>query len=143
AGVPFAVLSRPEEAWPVAPAKESGYRFLGYRLSRDDRPTFRYALGAIMFEDFPNPMVTGKEVSLRRVLTAAVAKPADNLFYRAAVGNKIEEIGKGWYRVDGAWKLKVDGDLAPRVRQSGGKAELLVPVRFAGGKARIVLEYAW
>lgn len=143
AGVPFAILSKPEAAWPSAPAKEIGYRFRGYRLTRDDRPTFRYVLGAIEFEDVPNPIVTGKEVSLRRVLTATATKPADNLFYRAAVGNKIEEIGKGWYRVDGTWKLKVDSDMAPKVRQSGGKAELLVPVRFAGGRARIVLEYAW
>ncbi|HKB36479.1 MAG TPA: hypothetical protein VKD72_08505, partial [Gemmataceae bacterium] len=143
AGVPFAVLARPEEAWPAALAKESGYRFLGYRLTRDDRPTFLYALGTIKVEDFPNAVVSGKEVSLRRVLTATADKPGDNLHYRAAVGNKIEEIGKGWYRIDGAWKLKIESDAAPRVRQSRGKSELLVPVRFADGKARIVLEYAW
>jgi mono/diheme cytochrome c family protein len=140
-GVPFAVLSKPDTAWPVASAKEIGYRFLGYRLTGDDRPTFRYALGAIEFEDFPNPVVTGKEVSLRRVLTATSTKPADTLYYRAAVGSKIEAIGKGWYRIEGAWQLKVDSEA--KVRQSGGKAELLVPVRFVAGKARLVLEYAW
>jgi len=143
AGAPFVVLSKPEEAWPAKPSKELGYRFLGYRLTPDDRPTFLYALGTIKFEDFPNAVVSGKEVSLRRVLTATADKPGDNLYYRAAVGNKIEEIGKGWYRIDGAWKLKVESDAAPRVRQSSGKRELLVPVRFADGKARIVLEYVW
>ena len=45
--------------------------------------------------------------------------------------------------IEGGLKVKVDSAAAPTVRQSAGKAELLVPVRFTDGKAQIVLEYAW
>jgi hypothetical protein len=39
--------------------------------------------------------------------------------------------------------MKVTADGKPVVRQSGGKSELLVPVTFAGGKAKVVVEYSW
>jgi mono/diheme cytochrome c family protein len=141
-GVPFAALSQPEELWPAAPAKAQGYRFLGYRLSSDDRPTFLYALGDVKVEDFPSP-VAGKEVSLRRMLRLTAAAPVQGLNFRAAVGSKIEPLADGWYRVDGAWKLRLEGSGPARARQSGGKSELLLPVRFTGGKAEIVQEIAW
>jgi hypothetical protein len=141
-GVPFAVLSRPEETWPAAPAREQGYRFLGYRLTPDDRPTFLYALGEVRVEDFPSP-VAGKEVSLRRALVLTAAPAVKDLHFRAAVGNKIEALADGWYRVDGVWKVKLGGAGPARVRQSGGKAELLLPVRFTDGKAQVVEEIAW
>jgi hypothetical protein len=63
------------------------------------------------------------------------------LTFRAAVGAKIEPAGGGWFKVDG-WKVRIDGAEAT-VRQSGGKAELLVPIRPTGGKARFVQEFAW
>jgi mono/diheme cytochrome c family protein len=139
AGVPFAILAKPEEAWPTTPAKAQGYRFLGYRLTSDDRPTFLYSLGDVKVEDFPNPVV-GKEVSLRRTLRLTATQAIDNLHFRAAVGTKIEALGDGWYRIDGTWKMKVEGGV---IRQPPGKAELLVPVRFTDGKAQVVQEYVW
>jgi hypothetical protein len=139
-GVPFATLAKPDDAWPGAAAKAQGYRFLGYRLSPDDRPTFLYAAGEINVEDLPEA-VAGKEPSLRRRITLTAEKPVAGLYHRAAVGTKIEAVEGGWYRVDGYWKIKV-GDGA-NVRQSGGKTELLVPVRFDGGKAQLVQEYVW
>ena len=141
-GAPFATLPTLKEAWPTAKSKTIGYRFLGYRLSSDDRPTFRYALNGITVEDFPNPEVSGKEAHMRRTLTLTSAKPVEGLYYRAAVGNKIEATGDGWYQIDGTWKLKIEGG-APQVRQSAGKTELLVPVRFKDGKARFIQVYSW
>src|SRR5262249_40428909 len=88
AGTAFAILARPETAWPTTPAKEQGYRFLGYRLTPDDRPTFLYGFGDIRIEDFPNP-VAGKEPALRRTLKLSAGQAVDNLYFRAAVGIKI------------------------------------------------------
>ncbi len=51
--------------------------------------------------------------------------------------------GRGWYAIDGEWKVRISADSKPIVRESAGKAELIVPVKFDGGKARIVEEYAW
>src|SRR5262249_5847446 len=123
-----------------APVKAQGYRFLGYKLTADDRPTFLYAAGDVKVEDFPNP-VAGKEVAVRRTLRLTAAKPVEDLYFRAAVGTKIEALGDGWYRIDGGGKMKLDG--AARVRPPAGKTELLVPVRFTDGKAQIVQEFVW
>jgi len=41
-GVSFYVLSQPEEPWPTKSAKDLSYKFLGYSLTDDQRPTFRY-----------------------------------------------------------------------------------------------------
>lgn len=131
-GPTFAMLEKEDAAWPRGVA---GYRFRGYRLTADDRPTFLYGFGEVGVEEFVNPVVTGKEVGMRRTLTLTATKPIANLYYRAAVG-KVEEIGEGWYRVDGTWKVKVVGG---KIR----KDELLVPVRFAEGRARVEVEYAW
>ena len=50
--------------------------------------------------------MAGKEPALQRTLKLTAAKqPCDNLYFRAAVGNKIEQLGDGWYRIDG-WKMK-------------------------------------
>jgi len=139
-GPGFAVLPKVDAAWPKDNPRENGQKFIGYTLSRDDRPTFRYAVHRAMIEDTPNP--SGREnPTLRRTIQVTGDKIPEGLTFRAAVGTKIEPAGGDWYRVDG-WKVRVDGATAT-VRQSGGKAELVVPIRSAGGKVRFVQEFAW
>jgi hypothetical protein len=140
-GAPFAILEEGKSAWPTGTARTMGYKFRGYRLTPDDRPTFLYTFDDIRIEDFPNP-VAGKE-TLRRSLTVMAPKAVDHLYYRAAAGSKVEALGGGWYRVDGAWKLKVEGGASVHIYQVGGKTELRVPVRFKDGKAQLVLLYEW
>ena len=44
AGVSFAVLAKETDPWPTKSARELGtYKFLGYRLTEDQRPTFMYS----------------------------------------------------------------------------------------------------
>ncbi len=139
-GAPFAVLAKPDAAWPVAAPKTQGWKFTGYRLTPDDRPTFQYALGDLKVEDFPNP-TTGKEPSLRRTLKLSAAGGMKELYFRAAVGDKIEALKDGWYRIDG-WKMKIEGG-TPVLRKSNGKSELLVPIAFKDGRAELVQEFVW
>ncbi len=141
-GVPFALLPKADAAWPAGTAKALGFKFLGYRLTPDDRPTFLYALDGIKFEDFPNP-VAGKEGVLRRQISVTSEKVVEGLHFRAMLAGKIEPQKDGWYRIDGAWRLKIESETPPVVRQSGGKTELLVPIRLTDGKAKFVVEYAW
>ena len=139
-GVSFAVLSKLDQPWPAGRAKELGYKFQGYRLTPDDRPTFLYALGEVKVEDFPNPR-KGSEPSLRRELKLSGSQATENLYFRAAMGAKIEDQGSGWFRIDG-WKLKLDGG-TPHIRQANGKTELLLPIHFQHGEARITQEFVW
>ncbi|MCS7045640.1 MAG: PA14 domain-containing protein [Gemmataceae bacterium] len=139
-GVNFAVLAKPDDPWPAKSARELGYRFRGYKLTPDQRPTFLYEVHGVRVADTPNG-IAGKEAPIiRRALELEGA--ADNLYFRAAVGDTIEALGDGWYRV-GEWKMRLAVDGEPRLRSAGGRWELLVPVRFESGRARIVQEYHW
>lgn len=141
AGPSLATLASETDAWPARSAKELGQQFKGYKLTGDNRPTFLYQVNGVHVEDAPDG-VTGKDVSsLRR--TVSLSGVADNLYYRAAVAEKIEALGDGWYRINNEWKLRIESTASPRLRPFGGKMELLVPVRFEGGKAKIVQEYVW
>jgi hypothetical protein len=45
--------------------------------------------------------------------------------------------------VDGSRRLKIETGEKPVLRESGGKVELLVPVRFKDNKSSFVIEYSW
>jgi mono/diheme cytochrome c family protein len=139
-GPDFAVLPKTDAPWPTANPRENGEKFLGYKLSKDERPTFRYSVSGAVIEDTPNP--AGKEnPTLRRTINISAPNAVNGLTFRAAVGNKIELVGDGWYKVDG-WKVKIEG-ADPTIRLSGGKAELVVPIRLVEGKAKFVQEFSW
>jgi hypothetical protein len=141
-GAAFAVLSQPEEPWPMAPAKAQGAHFLGYRLSDDQRPTFLYAFKDVKVEDFPNAVETKANPGIRRVLTLTAENGVDKLYFRAATGDKIEAQGDGWYRI-GELRLRIEAGATPVIRRSGAKMELLVPVQFQNKGAKIVQEFVW
>jgi mono/diheme cytochrome c family protein len=140
-GVAFAVLSKNDQSWPNHSAKELGYRFRGYRTTADGRPTFLYSCCGARIEDFPNAAAGKDGPTLRRTLTLTAEKPVPNLWFRAADGEKIEAGPKGVYRINSEWTLKFN--VETEVRKIGARMELLVPVHFHDGKARIVEEFVW
>jgi hypothetical protein len=143
AGPSLAVLSRDDEPWPAQPAKEIGFRFRGYRLTPDDRPTFLYSYQGADIEDFPNA-VPGKEgPSIRREITLHAHSELQGLWFRAATADKIEDLGEGWFRINGEWRLRVHAGSRPRLRGVPGKKEVLVPIHFHEGIARVVQEFVW
>jgi mono/diheme cytochrome c family protein len=141
-GAGFCVLSKADEAWPTKAPKELGYKFRGYRLSDDQRPTLLYSFNDIKIEDFPNAIETKADPAIRRTLTLTTENPIDKLYYRAAVADKIEADKDGWFRIND-WRMRIESDQAPAIRRAGEKMELLVPVRFKGNSAKIVQEYVW
>lgn len=142
-GVSFYVLGSNDEAWTTKPAKEAGYRFLGYSLADDNRPTFSYSFNGIKIEDTPNAVEAKGNPTIVRSFTISTENPIDKLYYRAAVGTKIEADAKaGWYRVN-EMRIRIEAEGMPIIRQSGNKMELLVPIRFKGNSAKVVQEYVW
>jgi mono/diheme cytochrome c family protein len=142
-GVSFASLAKDSDPWPTKSARELGnYHFLGYRLAKDQRPTFMYSIGDVKVDDFPNPMRTKTGVSMMRTLTLTSDKAPSDLYFRAAVAAKIEALGEGWYKI-GDWKMRLEAAAAPKIRPGVGNMELLVPIEFKDGKARVVQEYVW
>jgi mono/diheme cytochrome c family protein len=139
-GVPFARLASPDAPWPSATARELGYRFRGYRLTPDDRPTFLYSFDGVVIEDFPNGMA-GQEPYLRRTFRLVASSAVPDLYFRAAVAERIAAQPGGIF-LTGPLKLVVSGADA-KIRRSGAKDELLVPVRFVDGKAEFHVEVHW
>lgn len=140
-GPSFAVLAGKNDVWPAKSAKEFKQQFKGYKLTPDNRPTFMYSVNGVSIEDCPAVVANKEAPSLRRTIT--LEGTAKNLYYRAALADKIEATGDGWYRINNEWKMRVEASIAPRVRSASAKKELLIPLRFEGGKAKIVQEYVW
>jgi mono/diheme cytochrome c family protein len=143
AGPSLAVLGKDNEPWPNRLAPEMGYKFRGYRLTPDQRPTFLYSCRGVQVEDFPNAVASKRAPSIRRTLSLTAEEAPKALYFRAAVGDRIEALGKGWYRINGEWRVRIESAAPPVIRDSGGKKELVVPVRFDGKRATLVQEIVW
>ncbi len=156
-GVPFAVLDDSQTPWPKTSARAVGYQFKGYMYDDRRRPQFRYMFGDAEIAEFflPEKFAANAETGLRRTLTLHAAKPMAGLWFRAALADKVEELGQSTYLVDGSIRLafpfftqKVNNGNTPSrpqitVRMSAGKYELLVPVIFESGAAEIMEEISW
>lgn len=144
-GAPFAILEQADATWPTEKGKAAGYKFRGYQLDKKRRPAFFYNFKTVEIEDYP-VAVEGKDTTyFTRAFNFKSSAPVANLWFRSARGGKIDVQPDGTFVVDGALKLrfKLAGTDKPVVRQSGDKSELLVPVKFTGGKSKIVEEIVW
>lgn len=140
--VPFAVLESPTTAWPDLSPRDAGYRFRSYELDSASRPHFHYTAPTFAVEDFPKPVIQGKEAGFERRLKITAADFKGHLYFRAGVAGKIELQADGNYLLDGNVRIRLLG-AQPVLRESGGKQELLVPVNLETGKAEIVQEIQW
>jgi hypothetical protein len=141
AGPDLAVLAGKDETWPAKAQKDKGYHFRGYRLDDKLRPTFLYELGSVHVEDFMLPVQDKDGEHFQRSLTITGGQMPDNLWFRAASGADIKDLGKGWYAVGPELKVRLETTATPVVRTNVGKKELLVPIR--GKKTKIVEELVW
>ncbi len=141
-GAPFAVLDSQAAPWPSEVGAPAGYQFGGYRLDDKRRPTFLYSFHGVRVEDYPLGVPGEVDGSYRRTLTFCSEHPPANLYFRAAVDDKIDSQPGGAFLVGDKMKLTFPG-AKPAVRRIGDKSELLVPVVFAGNEARIVEEIVW
>jgi hypothetical protein len=142
--VAFAVLEKPDQAWPAKSGRDlPGYQFNGYRITKDERPTFLYTIHGMKIEDFPNAVTVAGSPAIRRTLTLKASDPVDSLYFRAMTGSKIIALDAGWYQINNEWKMRIKADATPQIRQAGGQFELLVPIRIKEGQTKIVQEFQW
>ena len=140
-GPTLAFLRKKEDVWPTKANKDKGYKFLGYRLDDKLRPTFLYELGEVRVEDFMLPVQERDAEHFLRKVTVTAGHEPENLWFRAAAGPDIKELGKGWYAVGNDLKVRLETTPPPVLRSSNGKMELLVPIR--AKQVKIVQELVW
>jgi len=139
-GASFAVLKNVGDSWPAEGKRTSGVQFRGYQLDEKQRPTFLYRVGEWQVTDSTVPMPGALDPALRRTITLKGAASEGTLYFRAAVGEVVEE--SGVFIVNKKLHLKFPG-AQPVIRMSDGKSELLVPVIFKDGIAQLVEELVW
>ncbi len=141
-GVTVARLDSGDAAWPKEPAKSLGQRFRGYRLSKDQRPTFLYTVDGARVEEFLDTEIeNGPALATRHFDVAATDEPM-RLWIRLAVGKKIQATDDGWFSIDGVWRTRVHSETEPLVRDSQGQQELLLPLA-PNGKRLVEQDFSW
>lgn len=144
--VPFLMMDKPDREFSTQSGHDAGYKFLGYRLDSNQRPVFRYLWEGLVVEDHSVPVKSeGRFPTLKRTLRIEGSGETPRLWFRPTTGAQIEPLGEGRYRVDKIWTIEARSNDAekPVIRDSGGKKELLVPVRLESGRAEITLHYIW
>ena len=147
-GAPFARLAGPDAPWPTETGHAAGYQFRGYDLDDEQRPTFVYSFPDAKVEDTPIGVQTlgAADASIRRTLklsATAPGSPGGEIYYRVAVGDTIEAKPGGAFLVDKKVTVKIAGGGAPVIRNQGGKTELLEPVAFTNGEAKLEETLTW
>ena len=144
--VPLAVLAA-DALWP-APPKDlpwgdwpAGYQFGGYTLDKKGIPTFRYTFSGIEVEDrmeaAPDASLHGHTgAAMQRVVTLRASQSPAGLHFRLTSGKAVAAGKNGVFPLDEGVSLKAAGAI---VRGS----DLLVPVAFKDGVARIEVSYVW
>lgn len=141
-GAPFARLEGPETPWPKAVGAAAGYKFLGYRFDEKRRPVFMYRFGEVRIEDAPVAVAGEIDGNVVRTITLEAKEAPAKFYFRAAVDERIEKTPDGAYVVAKKVRMKFPG-AEPLLRAAGDQKELLMPVEFKGGAAKIIQEITW
>ncbi|MFZ4261148.1 3-keto-disaccharide hydrolase [Sphingobacterium sp. HJSM2_6] len=118
----IAQLSNTALPWP-SDTSNSSFKSKGYILDKEDKPQFKYQTYGSGVTDIIQVSNDGK--SLNRSLT--LEKPGNNLYHLLANANTIEEISKGFYRVDESYYLELEkGAPKPIIRDAKEGKELII-----------------
>jgi hypothetical protein len=91
----------------------------------------------------------GKRTGLRRTVTVTGPAPVAIAAWRLATGKHIEAVDGGWYVVDHAWRMRLNGTGADTIMryEADGVVELRVPLVWTrtatAEQAVIEEELAW
>ena len=141
--VSFAKPDVAEKEWPKKSGKELGLRFRGYQFNKDRQPLFSYQLDKVSITDLPAPHLETEELTFKRTFTLT-ADSDQTIWYRAAVGSKIQKADDGTFTVGEDYKIRLAGDGEVVIRKAGGSQELILKIKIKkGDKAEFTQEYIW
>ncbi len=132
------------EHWPQDNVQELGYRFRGYQLDKQKRPTFRYDYNDIRIEDFFLDVDTGSGPYFVRTLTLFSKVATEGLYLRVARGKAPEKQTDSHYRIDDKLDIRTDGVGPGELIDADEKMQdLIFPVGAFKGEKVIHIEYRW
>jgi hypothetical protein len=146
AGAPsVAFLADASAAWPDSITDERELKRVGYELDGAGHPTFLLRAHGVDVEDAIRPDSAG--VTLARTLRfrAPASASTDGLYVQLAQGSYIVRQADGAYAVgDKQWLVVLPaGAPEPILRHRPGGDELLAPVHFDRGEARVAYSIVW
>jgi len=127
----LAKLASAEATW-LADTAGTGFVTKGYKLNRQDEPTFMYSLYGANVTDAVRALSSGHGIE-REI---SIQNGGEGLYARLASGTQIEEASNGWYMVDGSYYIRLDDAAGAKATIRGAansSQELVVPVQ---GKLR-------
>lgn len=131
-----AVLQDKSTPWPDSVAFDD-LQDNGYVLDKDRIPAFSYTLDGATVSDKIAPSADG--TSFTRTIQVTNAPPA--LYCRIIPAAEIEMLGKGLYRVNGAYYIHIDRHIRTQLRQAGDQQEMIVPL--TGMKTPLTYSIIW
>lgn len=145
-GPALALLADAATPWPDAssrdaPSKALGFRFQGYHLDAQKRPTLLYAFRDLAIEDRFDPLADATKPGLHRTLTTT-GPALVGLHLRLAVGT-LTVTGPQTWRLNQTLTLRIGAGNAAIVRGTGEQQELLLPIGFQDGKDQVEIDYEW
>ncbi|MGA1014026.1 MAG: PA14 domain-containing protein [Limisphaerales bacterium] len=147
-GPAFSFLDGPDAPWPV-PAltdRNVGGRFKGYQLHQtNQRPIFRYELESVSIEEAPEPVIQPGGTILKRSFSLKASSAARGLYFLAAEGDQIEQIGPNQFKVGEDYDIELKGSfpVEPIIREQGTLKQLLIPIRLDGEAATLEQIIQW
>lgn len=125
-------------AWPDSSAH---YNYLGYDISSDGHPVFKYTVGNLQVNESLR-VEDGQKLSH----TVSVSSPAGGEFWsRLAEGSTIIKLPNGLYAInDKEYYIQISDKLEPLIRKgSANTMELLVPLSLKDKKASFIYSIIW
>lgn len=120
----IARLSSPQAPWSND-TTGTGYQPDGYVIDEAGRPVFHYTIYGIAVSDSIRVLPQSQGV-YRKI---SIQQPAENLYVRVAVADKIEQQSDGIYVIgDKSYYIKMD-NTGGVIREQDGHKELIVPVK--------------
>ncbi|GAA5221334.1 hypothetical protein GCM10025777_19640 [Membranihabitans marinus] len=120
-----AVLENSQSLWPTD-TLGTGFRPMGYRMTKDDLPIFTYKQNGVEIHDQIG-VLENREGLLREISTESVTS---NLFHQLASASMIEKVGENLFLIgDHSYYIAVDSTEKPIIREDGGKYSLIIPLK--------------
>ncbi len=141
AGKPtLALLQDGSMAWPDS---NTAYNYLGYDVDKNERPTFKYALGGASVREAFLVSEDGRKLS--HSLTIVPGQEQGELWCRVAEGSEIVKLPNGLYAInDKEYMIELPRRVKPVIRTSAhNRKELLLPVKAKNSTAVIQYNIVW